>query len=153
MRSLALVVLSFLAVSLSAANSGDWAQYQSLKANSFTSQTLTAQNYVAMAQTVQRLKRTDIEAWDYNDAAFALINDFKANTNYTAATAKISADKGEVRKADRVSLKQVCAANIVELDQAHGYLVKASEVATKADVKAAIKSNKDFIRWVKSFIK
>jgi len=153
MRSLALAFLCFAAVSVHAANSGDWAQYQNLKANQFTSLTLTAQNHVQIAKLGKQMGRVDIEVWNYNNAAYDLINQFKAVTDYDAATAKIDADKREQRKTDREAFKTTCKANLAILDQAKQYLNQTATLHRTESQKKAIDSNKSFIRWVNGFVK
>ena len=152
MRSLVLAFLCFAAVSAHAANSGAWAEYQALKANQFTSLTQSAENHLKMAEVANRLGKVDIEVWNYNNAAYDIINEFKVETNYDATTAKIDSDKRDVRKADRESFKASLKAHILLLQNADSKLNNTNVLHKNVSQQKAIESNRSFIRWVNGFV-
>jgi hypothetical protein len=81
------------------------------------------------------LERNDIEAWQYNNAAYYLIKAFKQKTNYqdemnTLNNLELKVDILEFRE----EMKQKFRQEQRLLSKADGYLVKAKEVDDKLEV-------------------
>ena len=148
-----IAMLLFVVGSLQASEADLWKQYKELKATSYDSVSLTVQKYVDTAKVASELNRNDIAAWNYNNAGYALINEFRKVTNYKDFNKQISkAKSGEPRKAKRNEFREVLRQHLALLDEAHGYLAQSAGLAEQADVKKKLESNFGFIQWVEGFV-
>lgn len=156
-----LVVMLLMSSGLYAGDAELWAKYKELKSNTYADVTLTVQNHLAIADVAKQLNRNDIAAWNYNNAAYVLIKEFRKQTNYTEFNKQISkAKSGEPRKAKRNEFRDVLGAHWGLLAEAQEYLFKASGLAYNADrdsfldadLGKKVNSNQDFIRWVHNFV-
>lgn len=146
------IMLVLVAGTLQASDADLWKQYKELKATSYNNVSQTVQKYLDTAKVAEQLKRTDIAAWNYNNAGSALIDEFKKVSKYHDFNKQISAEKDLTeRKEKRNAFKQSLKDNIGLLNEAHGYLAQSAAIAEHNDVKEKIKSNLGFIQWVEKF--
>ena len=102
------------------------------------------------------LKRDDIEAWQYNNVGYVLIEEFKEKTDYIAVMNRLNSLKlkneiEEYRKEARMQLSKEKRL----LSKADGYLVKAKEIDDKLEESSrttTIASNILFVNEVLSFL-
>jgi hypothetical protein len=107
------------------------------------------------AQAANSLNRPDIEAWQYNNIGYYTIQTFQDRTGYMGLMARLEAmppgrEKTAVIKETRTVLRD----HFSLLEDAAYYLEKAREVDAGLDPSERtekIKSNLDFIRWVRDF--
>ncbi len=108
------------------------------------------------AKFANALQRFDIEAWQYNNAAYALIKDFKEKTNYLSVMDKLNSlelksEIIEYRKEARMFMN-----NEKELlTEAAKHLAKAKEIDSNLESSSrttTIASNNLFVNDVLSFL-
>jgi len=108
------------------------------------------------AKFANALQRFDIEAWQYNNAAYALIKDFKEKTNYLSVMDKLNSlelksEIVEYRKEARMFMS-----NEKELlTEAAKHLAKAKEIDNELESSSrttTIASNNLFVNDVLSFL-
>ena len=102
------------------------------------------------------LKRYDIEAWQYNNAGYALIEEFKEKTDYSVVMNKLNSLelRSEIEKYRKEARMQLSKEKEL-LSQADGYLVKAKEIDSKLEESSrttTISSNISFVNEVLSFL-
>ena len=141
----AILVLSMLvatSATLLAGNAADWAKYNTMKGATYGSLSETALAKVQLAEFAkENLGRPDIAGWNYNNAAYEVIKDFKSKTNYDTATAALFAAPKGKRAALRADLKLALKSNEVLLAIASDYLSRAKAVTKNPDVLAKVASN------------
>lgn len=103
-----------------------------------------------------RLERVDIEAWQYNNLGFNLIESFKSKTKYMSATGKLnSMVAGKKRNQYRAEIKGKFLKHKELLLRAKKYLKIAEELDNELEESSrttTIESNKLFIAQVLGFI-
>jgi len=146
-----------------------WSQYRSLRSQKFESVSLTVKNHLDIAAVAKQLNRSDIEAWNYNNAAYVLIKEFRKVTTYDDFNRQISAasskhekigGKESPRLMKRNEFRKVLQANWQLLAEAQEHLHKAIGIGynpekdrfIEKDLGVKINSNQDFIRWVYRFM-
>jgi hypothetical protein len=138
-----------------------WAGYTSSKSalesarrandiHGITSALLKAAHYA------HELNRPDIEAWQYNNLGYYSIKEFKRLTDYKTRLSKIeSMPPGKEKAATIENTRTLFRGQIGLLNEAANYLKKADEVDKTLEISdrtLKIKSNMDFVRWVKRFV-
>jgi hypothetical protein len=159
-----LIAILLIAGSLHA--EGSWEEYRRLKAQSFESVSLTVKNYIDMATVAKELKRPDIEAWSYNNAAYELINEFRRVTNYDKyntdianAPTRKNAMGINPRALLREEFRETLRNHKQLITDASSYIQAAVSVAYRPETDSfidkklgkKIKSNDGFIMWVLKF--
>jgi len=103
-----------------------------------------------------KLERVDIEAWQYNNLGFNLIESFKSKTKYLSATGKLnSMVAGKERNQYRAEIKGKFLQHKDLLLRAEKYLKTAEELDSTLEESSrttTIESNKMFIKQVLGFI-
>ncbi|MDO9577049.1 MAG: hypothetical protein Q7J16_04120 [Candidatus Cloacimonadales bacterium] len=98
------------------------------------------------------LERTDIEAWQYNNAAFYLIEAFKAKTDYEQEMAHLNSLELKTEILDyREKMKKKFHKEKRLLSKAVGYLQKAQEIDGTLDVSertTVIANNQQFVEEI-----
>ena len=102
------------------------------------------------------LNRYDIEAWQYNNAGYVLIEEFKEKTDYLSVMNKLNSLelKSEIEEYRKEAQMQLSKEKGL-LSQADGYLVKAQEIDSKLEESSrttTIASNILFVNDVLSFL-
>ncbi len=103
------------------------------------------------------LKRYDIEAWQYNNAGFVLIEEFKVKTDYLSVMDKLNSLelKSEIEEYRHEARKQLSKEKGL-LSKAISYLEKAKEIDDKLEGSSrttTIASNISFVNEVLIFLK
>lgn len=115
--------------------------------------TAAVANYRASAALAAKSATVDIQCWRLNDVAYTLILAFKKITNYQEKIDKLSAMEPSREKiAYQKEIAGLLSLHIELLDEAEQVLKEASALNPKAPAEK-IRSNSDFIAWVKAFIK
>ena len=139
-----------------------WALYKSSrsigKALEDTSEySKAADAFAKAAEVVVKLERASIASWQYNSAAKNLIDAFSKDCKYHSSVEKLNSMKSGKEKTEfRQELKQCFAKHSEFLERASAYLDKAEELDLKEPEKGRdgiIKRNKQFVTFVKKFIK
>ena len=108
------------------------------------------------AHYAYELNRPDIEAWQYNNLGYYSIKEFKRLTDYKTRLSNIeSMPPGKEKAATIENTRTLFRRQILLLNEASDYLKKADEVDKTLEISdrtLKIKSNMDFVRWVKQFI-
>ncbi|MDA3814380.1 MAG: hypothetical protein PF570_09030, partial [Candidatus Cloacimonetes bacterium] len=108
------------------------------------------------AEFANALQRYDIEAWQYNNAAYALIQDFKEKTEYSSVMNALN--KLELKSETMEYQKEARSFMSIEkesLTEAGKYLAKAKEIDDDLEVSsrtATIASNILFVNDVLDFL-
>ncbi len=126
-------------------------------------------NYIKAAQLAGKSATPDIQLWQYNNAAYSLIKQFKILTGYEEKLQKLSEMKtGKEKIVYQTEIAELFNLQANLLDEAENILnegkglLKEEEPAETANTKEAksttgpkdkIESNLQFINWVKEFIK
>jgi len=139
-----------------------WSSYRSAKAevkeaesdNDFEKQ---AKHLLEAAAYAKALQRFDIEAWQYNNAGFALIESFKNKTDYLNVMNKLNNLKKKSEITQYRKEARIILSNEKELLlQASGYLTQAKEIddnLEKSSRTVTIASNITFVNDVLRFLK
>lgn len=114
------------------------------------------QHLLEAAEFANALQRYDIEAWQYNNAAYALIQGFKEKTDYLALMDKLNnlellSEIMEYRKETRILMSKEKELLI----EANSYLLKANEIDDKLEASSRttiIANNILFVNDVLSFL-
>lgn len=152
----------------------DWAKYNTLKAEqkatldqleagTFQGTTTEVKAFAAKYETIADLTtsmgRQDITAWQYNNAAYALIKYFKQVTAWDAtmdAIKEIPNDTKENRQSrlnKAREIQKLSKDNLWVLDLATDYLNKADGIDEATDEALnKVASNQDFVAWVSNFV-
>lgn len=108
------------------------------------------------AKFASELERFDIEAWQYNNAGYVLIEEFKCSTNYYSEMNKLNnlIYKNEI-KIVRKEIRSNMLYDNKLLIEAEGYLLKAKKIDSKLAESSrtiTIASNINFIEDVRNFL-
>ncbi|MCF7792381.1 MAG: hypothetical protein K9N09_00110 [Candidatus Cloacimonetes bacterium] len=102
------------------------------------------------------LERNDIEAWQYNNAAYYLIKEFKVKTDYQTKMDSLNSLKLKQKIEDyRLEIQKNFREESRLLSKAKGYLEKAKEVDAeleKSDRTRIIANNISFVDFVLEFV-
>ncbi len=102
------------------------------------------------------LQRSDIEAWQYNNAAYYLIKEFKERTDYQAKMDQLNSLKLNKEISDyRASIQKDFRQQSQLLSKAEGYLKKAKAIDSKlekTDRTIIISNNLSFVDFVMGFL-
>ena len=147
-----LMILMLVATGLQASSVDLWKQYAVLKGNTFSSLTMTADNHLKISEVAKKLERADIVAWNLNNAAYALINQFKLETDYDNNISAIA----NAPKAKRVGLRQEFKVLLLShndtITMANGFLADARATGFDGEeFLVKVSSNQSFIDWVLKF--
>lgn len=114
------------------------------------------QHLLEAAEFANALHRFDIEAWQYNNAAYALIQGFKEKTDYTALMDKLNNLEllSEIMEY-RIEVRTLLSKEKELLIESNSYLVKAKEIDDKLEASSRatiIANNILFVNDVLSFL-
>jgi len=138
-----------------------WSSYRSAKdavkqAGNDNDYEKQAKHLLEAARYANALQRFDIESWQYNNAGFTLIKDFKNRTDYVNVMKKLNSLK---LKSDISKFREETRAILTRekelLLEANGYLVQAKEIDShleKSSRTTTIASNIAFVNDVLSFL-
>jgi hypothetical protein len=124
-----------------------------MKTDAYSAVSATVDAKIAIAEfAAEKLGRSDIAGWNYNNAAYDLIKQFKVVTNYEVATADLLNTPSGHRDAKLADLKATFEGNIALLQLAGQILDKAETTGGDNGFKSKIKSNRKFIYDIKKLI-
>lgn len=158
-----LVIFTFVFVIFAGmAFAGAWRNYEDYQAYvgvrkaakdaEAASDTLNAvANYKKAAELAAKSATTDIQAWQLNNAAYSLVNQFKAMVGYAEKLAKLEGMAASKEKiAYQKELADLFNLQLALLEEAKGLLEEGAGLGETAAAKT-IQSNQDFIKWVMDF--
>lgn len=138
-----------------------WSSYRSAKAAAIEAEAKgkyekQAKHLLEAAKYANALQRFDIEAWQYNNAGFALIQDFKEKTNYINLMNKLNSLKlnTEIHQFSKETRELLNNEKEILLE-AKDYLAQAKEIDNnleKSSRTTTIVSNIIFINDVLNFL-
>jgi hypothetical protein len=149
-----ITVLVFVLSGLAAAST--WQDYKDAKKKAndaeATGDTYNAvTNYKKAADVAAEFKKIEIQAWQLNNAAHALIQTFKKAVDYDAKLQKLSAmEPSDDKIAFQKEMATAFNPLIGLLNEAKGLLDQATDLKPQESTDK-IKSNTDFIDWVTKF--
>jgi len=108
-------------------------------------------NYKKAADVAAEFKKVEIQAWQLNNAAHALIQAFKKSVDYEAKLQKLSAmEPSDEKIAFQKELAGAFKPLTGLLDEAKGLLDEATDLKPQ-EAADKIKSNSEFVEWVMKF--
>ncbi|MCX8094355.1 MAG: hypothetical protein N3E50_09365, partial [Candidatus Goldbacteria bacterium] len=110
-------------------------------------------NYLKAAEIASKYADYNVQAWQLNNAAYSLIAQFKKLVNYDEKLQKLSGmNPGKEKLAYQKELAEIFNLQMPLLEEAQSILEKTKELGENLEANEKIKSNIDFISWVKEFI-
>jgi tetratricopeptide (TPR) repeat protein len=110
-------------------------------------------NYLKAAEIASKSADANVLAWQLNNAAYSLIIQFKKLVDYDKKLQKLTEMKpGKEKIAYQKEFAEMLNLQFSLLEEALGILKKTKDLGEELEAKEKIKSNLDFINWVKEFI-
>jgi|DewCreStandDraft_4_1066084.scaffolds.fasta_scaffold02802_1 hypothetical protein len=143
--------------------SGPWKSYkafqeylslkkQAKQADEEGNTAVAVSSYLKAAEIASKSADANVYAWQLNNAAFSLIAQFKKLVNYEEKLQKLSEMKpGKEKIAYQKELANLFNLQMPLLEEAQGLLDKTKDLG-ELEAAEKIKSNNEFINWVKEFI-
>jgi len=151
-----------------------WNEYRAAKKSAFDSDSVDVKiaHYFIAAEKAEKLERPDIQAWQLNNAGFAIIKWFKGETNYAETMKKIEDMEAGADKIDFINLTKAAFKeafkgidNLTTIDKAIEYIEEGKSIAVSglgnesledfhaefAKIVTKADSNLSFISWIKEF--
>ncbi len=155
MRKL-IVLISVFALS-GLAYAGTWQDYKDAKQKAKDAEAAgdtynAVANYKKAADSAAEFKKTEIQAWQLNNAGHLLIQTFKAAVGYDEKLQKLSGmEPSEEKIAFQKEMADAFTPQMGLLDESKKLLDEATDLKPQESAQK-LQSNTDFIAWVTKFV-